>query len=178
MDAMGWESAHFWGISEGAMMGQLFAAEYPERVRTLTLVNAFVSPRYIPRVAHHFRIGEDPWALDRDGIHQRFLEITKTWGVDASPQVEWEVPSKAGDASFVRWMARGTELAYLPGVHPRLPAQTAPEPAVPAEPPAPQRSATRVTTPGKWDRIAAVALCALAGLAGCVAVLTFLVLNG
>ena len=106
MDAMGWESAHFWGISEGAMMGQLFAAEYPERVRTLTLVNAFVSPRYIPRVAHHFRIGEDPWALDRDGIHQRFLEITKTWGVDASPQVEWEVPSKAGDASFVRWMAR------------------------------------------------------------------------
>ena len=105
MDAMGWESAHFWGISEGAMMGQLFAADHPHRVRTLTLVNAFVSPRYVPRVAHHIRPG-DAWALDRDAIWARFVEIAESWGVDAGPQVEWEVPSKVGDESFVRWMAR------------------------------------------------------------------------
>ena len=106
MDAMGWENAHFWGISEGAMMGQLFAAEFPERVRTLTLVNTFVSPRYIPRVIEHLRLGEDPHALDRNGIWEKFVEITETWGVDAGPQVEWEVPSKVGDESFIRWMAR------------------------------------------------------------------------
>ena len=106
LEAVGWDSAHFWGISEGGMLGQLFAAEYPERVRSLTLVNTFVSPRYIPRVAQYYRHGDDPFPLDADGIRQRFVEITETWGVDANTQVEWEVPSKAGDESFVRWMAR------------------------------------------------------------------------
>ena len=87
-------------------MGQLFAAEFPERVRSLTLVNTFVSPRYLPRVAGHWRPGEDPFPLDGDGIRERFMAMIPTWGVDATTQVEWEVPSKAGDASFVRWMAR------------------------------------------------------------------------
>lgn len=106
MDAVGWESAHFWGISEGGMLGQLFAAEYPERVRSLALVNTFVSARYRDRVAQYYRHGEDPFPLDEDGIRQRFTELTTTWGVDANAQVAWEIPSKAGDESFVRWMAR------------------------------------------------------------------------
>ena len=37
MDAVGWERAHFLGVSEGAAMGQLFAADFPERVESLTL---------------------------------------------------------------------------------------------------------------------------------------------
>lgn len=106
MDAVGWESAHFLGFSEGGLLGQFLAAEHPERVRSLGLVNTYVPDRYLPRVAHYYRHGEDPFPLDADGIRQRFVEITETWGVDANAQVEWEVPSKAGDESFVRWMAR------------------------------------------------------------------------
>lgn len=106
LDAVGWESAHFWGMSEGGMMGQLFAAEFPERVRSVTLVNTFVSPRYFPRVAEHYRHGDDPVALGKDGIRAKFMDLIPTWGVDATKQVEWEVPSKAGDEAFVRWMAR------------------------------------------------------------------------
>jgi class 3 adenylate cyclase len=106
LDAVGWESAHFWGMSEGGMMGQLFAAEFPERVQSLTLVNTFVSPGYIPRVVEHYRHGDDPFPLDKDGIRARFMDLIPSWGVDATKQVEWEVPSKIGDEAFVRWMAR------------------------------------------------------------------------
>jgi class 3 adenylate cyclase len=106
LDAVGWESAHFWGMSEGGMMGQLFAAEFPERVQSLTLVNTCVSPGYIPRVVEHYRHGDDPFPLDKDGIRARFMDLIPSWGVDATKQVEWEVPSKIGDEAFVRWMAR------------------------------------------------------------------------
>ena len=41
MDTVGWERAHVLGQSEGAVMGQLFAADFPERVESLTLINTF-----------------------------------------------------------------------------------------------------------------------------------------
>lgn len=106
MDALGWQTAHLWGISEGGMMAQLFAAEHPERVLTPTLVDTFVSPRYYGRFGAHHRRSVDPVPLGKDGIATKFDEISRTCGTDANAQVEWEVPSKAGGAPFVRWMAR------------------------------------------------------------------------
>jgi pimeloyl-ACP methyl ester carboxylesterase len=43
MDAAGIESAHLFGSSEGGPMSILFAATYPERVRSLTLYGTFPS---------------------------------------------------------------------------------------------------------------------------------------
>jgi class 3 adenylate cyclase len=41
MDAAGWEAAHLLGISEGGPLSLLFAATYPERVRSLVLYGSF-----------------------------------------------------------------------------------------------------------------------------------------
>jgi len=41
MDAAGWECAHLVGISEGGPLSLLFAAIYPERVRSLVLYGSF-----------------------------------------------------------------------------------------------------------------------------------------
>ena len=46
MDTLGWERAHVVGQSEGAIMGQLFAADFPEHVESLTLVNTVAPARY------------------------------------------------------------------------------------------------------------------------------------
>ena len=46
MDAVGWETAHVLGVSEGGCMAQLFAVQYPERVESLVLHSTYVSPRY------------------------------------------------------------------------------------------------------------------------------------
>ena len=46
MDAVGWDRASVLGVSEGGVMGQLFAAEFPERVDRLILHNTFPAARY------------------------------------------------------------------------------------------------------------------------------------
>src|SRR3990172_3047700 len=53
MDAVGWEQANILGQSEGAVMGQLFAADFPAPVESLMLVNNFVSPRYQSRIPNY-----------------------------------------------------------------------------------------------------------------------------
>ena len=55
MDAVGWESAHFMGQSEGAVMGQLFAADFPSRVESLTLVNTCLPTIAVPYPGLHPR---------------------------------------------------------------------------------------------------------------------------
>ena len=58
MDAVGWERAHILGVSEGAVMGQLFAADYPDRVESLILIGTFVSPRYQSRIPDYIQDGD------------------------------------------------------------------------------------------------------------------------
>jgi class 3 adenylate cyclase len=41
MDAAGWDSAHLLGVSEGGPLSLLFAATFPERVRSLVLYGSF-----------------------------------------------------------------------------------------------------------------------------------------
>ena len=113
MDTVGWDRAHILGTSEGAYMAQLLAADFPERVESLTLLNTFVSPLYYGKIPHYMRKG-DPWISDGQKIYEHFLQIVETWGEDATEMVAWEIPGQAGNESFTRWMARLMRLAASP----------------------------------------------------------------
>ena len=113
MDKVGWERAHVLGTSEGAVMGQLFAADCPGRVESLTAINTFVPPRYVSRIPAYIR-SDDPPPLSGPEIYQRFLGILETWGEDASHLVEWAMPSQIGNESFTRWIARLQRYAASP----------------------------------------------------------------
>ncbi len=113
MDAVGWQRAHVLGTSEGAAMAQLFAADFPERVESVTLINTFVSPRYYSNIPRYMKKG-DPWINDGQKIYEHFQQIVETWGEDATEMVAWEIPSQAGNESFTRWMARLQRLASSP----------------------------------------------------------------
>jgi class 3 adenylate cyclase len=112
MDTLGWERAHIVGQSEGGIMAQLFAADFPERVETVTLVNTVVSPRYYERIPDFIRAGDPPLMVDH--IYEHFERVLETWGEDASFMVGWELPSQAGNEAFERWIARLMRFAATP----------------------------------------------------------------
>jgi len=112
MDTLGWERAHIVGQSEGGIMAQLFAADFPERVETVTLVNTVASPRYYDRIPEFIRAGDPPLMLAR--LYAHFERVLETWGEDASFMVEWELPSQAGNEAFERWIARLMRFAASP----------------------------------------------------------------
>ena len=93
-------------------MGQLFAADFPERVHS-HFINTFVSPRYQPRIPEFIREG-DPPILNGPQIYEHFMRVLETWGVDASYLVGWGMPSQTENTSFIRWMARLLRFAASP----------------------------------------------------------------
>lgn len=113
MDTVGWDRAHILGTSEGAAMAQLFAADFPDRVESATLINTFVSPRYYGAIPNYIKEG-DPPIKGGEKIYEHFLQIVETWGEDAREMVAWEIPSQTGNESFTRWMARLQRLASSP----------------------------------------------------------------
>ena len=74
MDAVGWDRAHFIGVSEGALMGQLFAADFPERVESLNIISGLVSRQYESRIPDYVQDG-DPPRQTRQQIIERFLQM-------------------------------------------------------------------------------------------------------
>lgn len=94
-------------------MGQLFAADFPDRVESLTLMGSFVSPRYVDRVPQYERVG-DPPRQSREQIIERFLQMASTWAEDPTYMVEWEMPSQTGNESFTRWVGRLQRLSCSP----------------------------------------------------------------
>jgi class 3 adenylate cyclase len=113
MDAVGWDRAHVAGVSEGAVMGQLFAADFPDRVESLMVIGSFVSPRYVDRVPEYARDG-DPPRQTREQIIERFLRMAAHWAEDPTYQVDWEMPSQSGNESFIRWVGRLQRLSCSP----------------------------------------------------------------
>ena len=105
MDGVGWESASIFGVSEGGLMSQLFAAEYPERVEQLVLVNTFVGPRYLPRLFEHVREGDPPLKPVED-IVATFAHIGEAWSEDPRRMVDFMMPSQLDIESFTRWLGR------------------------------------------------------------------------
>ena len=105
MDAVGWERAHLHGTSEGALMAQLFAADHPERVLSVGLLNSIVPHNYRRQIRALVEEGDAPIASTQETI-DRFLTMAETWGEDATYMINFELPSQNGNEGVSRWMAR------------------------------------------------------------------------
>src|SRR5688572_16021218 len=68
MDAEGLERAHVLGLSEGGLMGQLFAAIHPERVDRLVLVNSMIGASALGQLR---RRADEP-RMRRAEVFERF----------------------------------------------------------------------------------------------------------
>jgi pimeloyl-ACP methyl ester carboxylesterase len=84
LDALELRQAHIVGVSMGGMIGQIVAAKYPARVRTLTLVmTASGNPRVPgPRLDLRLRLVSKPPANDRETLIRHSME---TWKLIGSP---------------------------------------------------------------------------------------------
>ena len=100
MDAEGIERAHLLGMSEGGLMGQLFAAIHPERVDRLCLVNSLIGPSVLDGLEPHD--GDPPMT----GILDRITRMIDGWGREPELFVDLFAPSKNDDPAFVRWAGR------------------------------------------------------------------------
>jgi class 3 adenylate cyclase/pimeloyl-ACP methyl ester carboxylesterase len=109
LDAVGSESAVLFGTFEAASMCLLFAATYPERTRGVVLYNPVAKGSPAP---------DYPWADPPEALQRVNLdELVANWGTleAAAEQVRIMAPSFAGDAEFIRTIARNHRLGASPG---------------------------------------------------------------
>jgi class 3 adenylate cyclase/pimeloyl-ACP methyl ester carboxylesterase len=104
IDAVGSERPSILGISEGGAMSILYAATYPERVRSLVLYGSFAMP--IRTDDHPVGITAEQLRATRDYFGQR-------WGTGVG-LAAW-APSLAGDEDVRKWWARFQRLSASPG---------------------------------------------------------------
>jgi class 3 adenylate cyclase len=102
MDAEGIERAHVLGLSEGGIMGQLFAAMHPERVDRLVLANSMIG---FSALGDLRRQDDDPPQRQRD-VLDRFNRMIDGWGQAPEHMVDLFAPSKNDDPAFIRWVGR------------------------------------------------------------------------
>jgi class 3 adenylate cyclase/predicted alpha/beta hydrolase len=102
MDAAGLPTATVLGASEGGLMAQLFAAQHPDRVDRLVLVNS------LPGASGFAAVHTDP-----DGstarLHEKItslLAVVEGWGTDPQVFVDLFSPCLSSDAAYVRWIGR------------------------------------------------------------------------
>jgi pimeloyl-ACP methyl ester carboxylesterase len=109
MDAVGWERAAIFGVSEGGPMAMLFGASCPERVSALVLYGTWSrfarAPDYPPGYPQ-------PWI---DGF---LASIEGSWGTGELSRSF--APSIAGDTVEMRRLARLERLAMSPGTARKL----------------------------------------------------------
>jgi class 3 adenylate cyclase len=109
VDAVGLERPALLGISEGGAMAMVYAATFPERVRSLALFGAF---------ANIFRTDDHPIGASIDD-HERFTAyLEERWGTGVG--LEWWAPSIAHDSGEREWWARLQRLAASPRAAGRL----------------------------------------------------------
>jgi class 3 adenylate cyclase len=111
LDAAGSERATIFAAEpEEGLSAMLYAASHPERVDGLVLVNPY---------ARFLRSPEQPWALPADRL-DAYVEAYVTQA-GRGPIAEFIAQSRAGDAAFRRWFARGERLGVRPrSVEPML----------------------------------------------------------
>lgn len=95
MDAAGVGRAHLLGNSDGGMTALLFAATYPERVRSIVLFGSGAST-----------FDPEPSASARAAWPLRSRAFAAAWGTRASPFVDGFAPSLAADQAFRHWHQR------------------------------------------------------------------------
>jgi class 3 adenylate cyclase len=110
LDELEWPSASLLGVSEGGIMAQLFAAEFPERVDRVVLHNTAAPARYRRALGAHVR-PEDPPLLD---LSAEFEAIVEGWPENTQQMVDWFMPDKSDDEAFVRWAGRFQRLSASP----------------------------------------------------------------
>ena len=109
LDAVDSQSAHIVCHGGSGFLGMLFAATYPERTNTLTLIDA--SARILR--ADDYPIGIPPHVVDRFAEFQNQL-----WGTAGHAAV-W-APSRADDEAFRRWSSRFERASASPSLHAAL----------------------------------------------------------
>jgi len=103
MDAAGSRRAAFLGISEGGPMSILFAATYPERVRSLTLLGSF----------SRFAVGPDyPYGLSEELQRLAIESVERAWGTGSN--VRMFCPSEADSPGYQETWARLERLSASP----------------------------------------------------------------
>ena len=106
MDAAESERAVIVGDTEGGAMAILFAATYPERTRSLVLINAiarlFRGPEYPIGMPQHMQEASADFFLAQHGTTGAVIDVT--------------APSVAGDQRFRHWWVKFQRSAMPPGM--------------------------------------------------------------
>lgn len=104
MDAVGWQRATIWGISEGGPMAMMFAATYPDRTHALVLYGSF---------ARFSRADDYPHGYPAAVNAQWVSALETIWGTGELSRAF--APSIAGNAGALRELARLERMAMSPG---------------------------------------------------------------
>jgi class 3 adenylate cyclase len=104
MDDVGSERAAIFGVSEGGNLAALFAATYPERTVALAMFGTFAKRIWSP---------DYPWAPTPEQRELVYEIVDRDWG--GAMDLSTLVPSKAGDAVFLRRLATYLRRAASPG---------------------------------------------------------------
>lgn len=91
MDAVGWDSAHFFVQSDGGAMAIMFAVTYPERVESLVLNGSY------GRIVHEMTDAE---------FDERRDQFVAEWGTPQSRMIDRFAPSRAADQGYRTWHQR------------------------------------------------------------------------
>jgi pimeloyl-ACP methyl ester carboxylesterase len=102
MDAVGSESAAFFGYSEGGPLSVLFAATYPERTRALVLYGSYAKRRDPD--------DDYPWAPTRAERARVARSLEETWAED----VDLSTMAPGADDALAGWMLRRGRASLSP----------------------------------------------------------------
>lgn len=104
MDAAGSKRAAIVGVADSGPMAMLFAATYPDRVSSLTLINT--GPRFVQSADY-------PWGLTPEQVQEFLARTRETWGTGGI--VDQFTPGSAGDERYTRWWAKYQRMSASPG---------------------------------------------------------------
>jgi class 3 adenylate cyclase len=104
IDAVGSERPSILGISEGGAMSILYAATYPERVRSLVLYGAYAMP---------VKTDDHPVGITAAQLREAGEYLGRRWGTGVGLRA-W-APSVAGNDDARAWWARFQRMAASPG---------------------------------------------------------------
>lgn len=107
MDTLGIDQAHIVGASMGGMIGQLVAADYPDRVLSLTSIMSATGSRWVPpgKPAVMQRLGTAPPSNERDSLIAHYYQTMRMIGSPGYPTPSDELR---------RRVAAGLDRSYYP----------------------------------------------------------------